>query len=353
MEPFYRDARGGINKPLVVALLGLFAVAAAIALNYFVLSPKDLAERAGVTSPAAVSPNRPATTPSPPQHTQEGRGAAIQPSFDVVRINPQGDTVMAGRATPGSRIAILDGESVIGEAEADINGEWVYVPEQPLAPGQRRLTLRMDSPDGASVASEETVVLIVPEPGKDIAGRPATPDTRALALRLGPGGRTATVLQSPTAALEPPPVSIGAVDYTAAGAITVSGRSAPGSTVQLYLDNALIGRAQASAEGEWRIAVDKPIKRERFSLRADEVTKSGRVVARVAVPFSRAEAGGLELGPAETSMIVQPGANLWRIARRALGSGVAYTALYEANKTQIVDPNLIYPGQVFSVPSGN
>lgn len=351
MEPFHRDARGGLNKPLVVALLGLCAVAAAIALNYFVLSPKELAERPSASPPQATSSNQPAA-PDAREAPAPGAAASL-PSFDVVRINPQGDTVMAGRAEPGSKIAILDGESVIGEIETDINGEWIYVPEQPLAPGQRRLTLRMDTPGGAAVASDETVVLIVPEPGKDIAGRAATPDSRALALRLGPGGRTATVLQSPTAAREPPPVSIGAVDYTAAGNFTVSGSAAPGSTIQLYLDNALIGRARSTAEGNWRIAVDEPIKRERFSLRADEVTDSGRVVARVAVPFSHAAAGGLELGPAETSMVVQPGANLWRIARRALGSGVAYTALYEANKSQIVDPNLIYPGQVFSVPSGN
>jgi nucleoid-associated protein YgaU len=33
-----------------------------------------------------------------------------------------------------------------------------------------------------------------------------------------------------------------------------------------------------------------------------------------------------------------------------MGSGVAYTSIYEANKAQILDPNLIYPGQMFFVP---
>jgi LysM repeat protein len=49
-------------------------------------------------------------------------------------------------------------------------------------------------------------------------------------------------------------------------------------------------------------------------------------------------------------VVVQPGANLWRIARRAYGRGVRYTVIYAANRDQIRDPRLIFPGQVFAVP---
>ena len=47
---------------------------------------------------------------------------------------------------------------------------------------------------------------------------------------------------------------------------------------------------------------------------------------------------------------MQPGANLWRIALSRYGEGASYTLIYQANRAQIRDPNLIYPGQVFSVP---
>lgn len=43
---------------------------------------------------------------------------------------------------------------------------------------------------------------------------------------------------------------------------------------------------------------------------------------------------------------------LWRIARRELGSGFRWERLYEANRDQIRNPDLIYPGQVFRVPGG-
>jgi len=44
------------------------------------------------------------------------------------------------------------------------------------------------------------------------------------------------------------------------------------------------------------------------------------------------------------------GDNLWNIARGTLGNGERFTAIYEANRNQIRDPNLIYPGQVFVIP---
>jgi nucleoid-associated protein YgaU len=39
------------------------------------------------------------------------------------------------------------------------------------------------------------------------------------------------------------------------------------------------------------------------------------------------------------------------MARRAYGSGIRYTVIYEANREQIRDPQRIFPGQVFAVPA--
>ena len=50
-------------------------------------------------------------------------------------------------------------------------------------------------------------------------------------------------------------------------------------------------------------------------------------------------------------MTVQPGFTLWGIAQERYGDGVMYVQVFEANKDKIKDPNLIYPGQVFSVPA--
>ena len=54
--------------------------------------------------------------------------------------------------------------------------------------------------------------------------------------------------------------------------------------------------------------------------------------------------------PREGRIVIQPGNNLWRISRVLYGTGSKFTMLYEANKDQIRNPNLIYPGQVFKTP---
>ena len=51
------------------------------------------------------------------------------------------------------------------------------------------------------------------------------------------------------------------------------------------------------------------------------------------------------------TVTVQPGYTLWGIAEGQLGEGVMYVQVYEANKDRIRDPDLIYPGQVFTIPA--
>lgn len=41
---------------------------------------------------------------------------------------------------------------------------------------------------------------------------------------------------------------------------------------------------------------------------------------------------------------------LWNIAKRFYGNGSLYTKIYNANRNKIKNPNLIYPGQVFTIP---
>ena len=87
-----------------------------------------------------------------------------------------------------------------------------------------------------------------------------------------------------------------------------------------------------------------------YTIRVDEVAGEA-VVARLEFPFSRADPREVE---SDTLLVVvQPGNSLWRIARRTYGEGIRYSVIFQANNDQIVDPDLIFPGQIFLVPSTN
>ena len=55
-------------------------------------------------------------------------------------------------------------------------------------------------------------------------------------------------------------------------------------------------------------------------------------------------------GPVTVTVTVQPGFTLWGIAQENFGDGVLYVQVFEANRDKIRDPDLIYPGQVFTIP---
>ena len=61
--------------------------------------------------------------------------------------------------------------------------------------------------------------------------------------------------------------------------------------------------------------------------------------------------GTRDTGRKIQAITVQPGNTLWAISRDKYGEGVLYVRIFQANRDRIRDPDLIYPGQVFTVPN--
>lgn len=391
-----------MRRPVIIGGIGVVIVAAAIALNYGLdwgrpsdqgappeplataeprTSPpltapaedalpqarEDAAERAAGPSPAEevrpatpveealreVREEAPEVAALPPEGRAEGP-VPPAPSFDVVRIERTGEAVMAGRAPPGAEVTILDHGEEIGRVTADRRGEWVWVPDKPFQPGGVELELSAELPGQEPVESKSTVVLVVPEPEKDIAGREAEEPSEALVLRVPKDLSGPTeVLQAPRAPGAVPTVQVGrlsldVVDYDDTGRLILGGHAAPGARLQVYMDNALLGTAVANEASRWGLRPRQRVAPGLYTLRVDWVEADGTVVARIELPFSRAEA--IQGMPGDAYVVVQPGNSLWRLARRTYGEGVRYTVIYQANEKQIRDPDLIYPGQVFMLP---
>lgn len=311
-----------MNRPLIIAAIGLVIVIVAIGLNY--QAWQDEPSAGDVATPEAAAPS--------------ALPADDAASFDVVRVGPEGDAVFAGRARPRALIRIKDGDTVIGEVTADSNGEWVFVPDRPLRPGSRQITLEIVLADGTVETGGDPVLVVVPE----------RPEDGVLAMTTGDG---VTVLQKPQADGERGmALAIDAVDYNAAGQLVLSGRADEGSFVHLYIDTRFLGRVAVDALGRWSLTPNSAVAPGTYILRADQIGPDGRVAYRVSIPFSRAELD-MALKPGQM-VIVQPGNSLWRLARRVYGEGDRFTVIFQANKDQIANPDRIFPGQVFTLPEG-
>jgi nucleoid-associated protein YgaU len=168
-----------------------------------------------------------------------------------------------------------------------------------------------------------------------------------VAVLLPPGAGTPRLLQAPSAG-ERAKLSLNTVEYDEKGEIRFSGSAAPGTPLRAYVDNQAVGEAIADAKGQWSLTPNNSVAAGLHRFRVDQLAPNGRVAGRIELPFQRTVAGPAEF--AHGRVVVQPGQNLWRIARQTYGAGVRYTVIYVANRDQIRDPRLIYPGQVFTTP---
>jgi nucleoid-associated protein YgaU len=287
-------------------------------------------------SPSAAAPSSPSAATASPQPGPAADKAA--PSFDVVRINPDGQTVIAGRAAPGSQVTILDGDHELGHVTADRNGEWVFMPPDPLPSGEHQLSLAARSPNGGETKKSDGVVaMVVPEHNQS---------SGSLAVLVPRnGGGPAKALQLPRDA-SGRKLTLDVIQYDAGGKVQLFGRALAKAHIGVFVDDRRAASTTASDVGEWTATLDQKLPVGHYHLRCEATDADGKALAQLALVFDRRAPP-----PGYAAVDIQPGNNLWRIAQRSFGDGLRYAEIFQANREQIHDPNLIYPGQVFAVPA--
>ena len=296
---------GSKGVALVVAVIGVIALAAAGVYLYRHQGATPSAEDKVATG------EKPAAEPAKPADSKpaESKPTAV-PSFDVVRIEPTGDGVIAGRAEPGWTIALEDGGAKIAETKVDEEGAWSIVLDKPLSSGDHSLTLRATSPEGTQgLTGQQPVNVAVGKPAGEAAvaqketaapRRSRKPEQQAAAPEAEPQavpGQPEPVVPDENA--PPPerpkaPVRIGKVDYQDTGAdsgkISLSGRGDPNGRVLLFYDEEQIGQAVVGDDGTWAVEIEKRLGSGEHTLRADTYDiKTGMVAGRASVSIGREE----------------------------------------------------------------
>nr|WP_075290297.1 LysM peptidoglycan-binding domain-containing protein [Pararhizobium arenae] len=360
------------NKAGLVALIVL---AAATALMVFFVLPnvsgdKETPSAESKSEPAAETPAADAkgSRPTTEGSTTDGQAAAPQtaspdaaagqnatapqtdkpadataawvvPSFDILRVEPDGSTVIAGRAQPGTKLEIVNGDKVVATADVSAAGDFAAVFEQPLDPGDYQLLLRSLGAGNQAKTSEEVATVSIPKdksgellamvskPGtasriitapkeavasqanqQPAAEQPAaaadgaaSADTAAADANAKPTAETAAA--NPAAATtEPPAVAVSAVELEGSK-IFVAGTAKAGSLVRGYADDRLIGEAKTNDQGRFVIDGSLDLSVGKHTIRVDMMADDGKTVAvRASVPFDR-PAGE------QVAAVAQPSAN--------------------------------------------
>lgn len=371
------------GKTLWLIIGGAVGLVTAVVAGWLLLGPLQTGPNAPVTQ---ADPVPEATAPTPPEVTvtvpePAAPVAPIAPGFDTVRAEADGDTLIAGRAAPGSVVSILLDGAEVAQSTADGRGDFAALFTLEPSTDARSLSLMMRMDEGTEVPSEQTVILAprtpqevaavadTGEPAPEIsAAEPAVPDE----VETAANAPATLILDEEGVRLLPQPevlsnIVVDTITYDAAGEVQLSGRASAvtgnRNFARVYVDNQPVLTAPIGADGDWASAlpeVDTGI----YTLRVDQLDADGKVVSRFETPFKREApevvateptptptlADASPSVPRATRITVQPGFTLWEIAQTTYGDGFLYVRVYEANRDLIRNPDLIYPGQVFAVP---
>ena len=294
------------------------------------------------------------------------------PTFDIARIEPSGDAVVAGRAAPNAAVELLEDGKVHGRAVANGSGEFVIVPLR-LPPGTYRLALRSTATDGKQLMSKQTISVSLNPP---VDSRPGMANAQL-----------ANAPQTVATASEGTAVTLDAIKMDSGGVFHVSGRAQQGASIKLYLNDSYLASATLGADRRFSFTINEGLTPGSYRVRLDAIGPDSSIVkAHLEVPLkltgsmlasatsdNRVEANDGSQGQRETiekeelavvgrepgAAVVVPkvwtaavarGDSLWRISRSTYGDGRRYPSIFEANRTRIRNPNLIYPGQILVVP---
>ncbi len=281
--------------------------------------------------------------------------ASVDPATPVAETPVQAEAAQQDSAEAVTESAVTEpavteqAETVVAEATEEAQ---TVVAAEPDVPAPRDVQQAVVAPDKPDADVSPAAVSADPDQPKLPGSNPIT------VLKATSDG--VEVLQTGTAARPDVmgEISLDTISYSEAGDVQLSGRARLQSVVRIYLDNHAIAELKADDEGRWRGVLDG-IEPGVYTLRLDEVDALGQVVSRIETPFKREAPEALAAVQLDTApgrqfsgaVTVQKGDTLWAISRESYGEGILYVRLFQANRDRIRNPDLIYPGQVFSIPN--
>jgi hypothetical protein len=306
-------------RALIFTVGGLAAAAivAAIAYWFLVLQPHGAPPASVVTATFAPTPapSSPAAAPAVQASAAKSPAAAPSPAstpaFDIVRVEPSGEAVIAGRAAPSARVELSDDGKAIGDAAANDAGQFVILPA-PLSPGRHPLRLSAKVGDGAPQVSDVVVVEVAAAPAAVAAAPAATPSpaakpaptvaaaptptpaaipaTSAAATPIPAATSAAASTPAPSAKPAATPTPTVAVAVASVRPIDPAGLEAVGSApagahVRLRLNNSVLAEVIAGADGEWRLTIERGLTAGDYVLEAAAIDAAGAILARAEAPF--------------------------------------------------------------------
>lgn len=371
----------GMKSYIVPTIIGASGIALAT-LFYALFTSPDLDEtpQTGAVN-TVIAPSSEAKQTSVSQNDSAEKtleelaqeGALI---IDIARVQADGMAVFAGKGAPNGTIYITENGAIFAQNIIDEQGQWVVLPDQPLAPGAHLLQLEMVTLEGRRERADVSLVVEISEDGQEkplVALVPQTDEESPTILQMPeeaapkddpkddmdkPSEEAVTDDEPKTAAEQVAEIlgqedifiQIGSLSWGEAGQLSVHGVASGGAFITGQMADMPLKAVDLAQNGRWSSQlVGNPFAADdthllEVQLRDDD----NKIIADTSLRVSKAQlTAGLD---GSVMVVVHKGDALWRIAYRSYGQGVRYVDIVRRNSDKIDDPDLIYPNQIFAVP---
>ena len=280
---------------------------------------------------------------------------------DILRVDESGITIIAGSADPSTTVEAKINNQTIGKSEVNKDGEFVITGEVSSSDQPQELkiiTIEEKEEKTKKIVSKEPLeneedwvyetksFIILPGLIKNNNDNEIQKE-RLDDVRIFEVQQTDILLKEEFKNINVEKLTLDRIKYSENGTAILYGRARTDMNVMVYLNNEFKMKTIPGKDGSWDVDLGI-ISPGIYKLRIDETTINGDVKFRIETPFKQ-ETKELLDKMFTKAITVQPGNSLWRIARRIYGKGIMYLDIYNKNSHLIKDPDLIYPGQIFSL----
>ena len=252
--------------------------------------------------------------------------------FDIVRLDPSGDLIIAGKTEPNIVVDIYDGNQKLTSVLSDTHGDWVWVSEKKIDNGLKRFNLKHSDSEGKIINSDENIIIFFEK------------NEKQKVVKIRDKGEVGIEILNNNQEVRG--LALDSSEHFDNEKLRLKGRSIPNAEIQIFISKKLIGKSITDAQGNWEFSINE-IVFENYDLEIKSSFENNILSLKTQILNGKIDSKLFY----EKEIIVENGNSLWRIARKTLGGGILYAEIYKNNKKIINDPDLIFPGQVFKIPN--
>ncbi len=279
----------------------------------------------------------------------------LLPEIDIIKVSPDGSFVIAGKGKPNSNINILNKGDLIDSSIVDSDGNWVVISKENLKTGDNLISIDQINNNGLVLKHKQLFITKIDKLKKDQPLVISVPNKN---------GENINIIQQPSEKQKIYKVendlviqkkiksnkkifNVKTIFFNENGFVSIQGEVNFGKRIELYINKKIMETIKIE-NSKWQYNSDTIFDYGLHDLLVVLKSDKDEILDKITFPFMRVEIPYNDVP--ENFILIKPGDMLWTIAYRLYGDPFKYIQIFEENKDQITNPDLIFPGQLFSIP---